>query len=208
MVLLSGGLDSTVALYWSLSRGYDVETLTFDYFKRSRREIQTCAEISRISSCPNRKIDLGFLKEIDDSRQETKNPGLAGTESAYIPCRNLIFYGIAASFAEIGNMRYIVGGHNKNDTTNFPDSSKNFFRLFNETATAGRITKSRTGKVILPFGNMEKFEVLKLGAKLNVPYELTWSCYKSGRKPCQECLSCRLRAESFLKADIIDPLLN
>ncbi len=72
-------------------------------------------------------------------------------------------------------MGYIVGGHNKSDSENFPDASMNFFRLFNQAATAGRFTKGKTGRVILPFGNMEKFEVLKLGARLNVPFELTWS---------------------------------
>ena len=208
LVLLSGGLDSAVALYWSLDQGNKVETITFDYFKRGRREIQACEAISRFSNCPNRKIELDFLKEIDDSKKETRNPGLTGVESAYIPCRNLIFYGIAASFAEVGNMRFIVGGHNRNDTENFPDATKNFFSLFNQTATTGRFTKGRTGRVILPFAKMEKFEVLKLGAKLNVPFELTWSCYKSGKRPCQKCLSCRLRADSFKKANLIDPLIS
>jgi len=208
IVLLSGGLDSAVALYWSLNKGYTVETLTFDYFKRSQREIQACLDISKHSNGPNRRLELGFLKEIDDAKNESENPGLVNVESAYIPCRNLIFYGIAASFAEIINAKYIVGGHNKNDAENFPDATQAFFQLFNRTATAGKITKAETGSVVLPFRKLDKSEVLRLGAKLEVPFELTWSCYKSGKKPCGKCLSCRLRAESFLKAGLKDPLLN
>jgi 7-cyano-7-deazaguanine synthase len=196
-----------VALYWALDQGYQVETITFDYYRRSRKEIQACIGIAKYSGCPNRKINLGFLKELDDCKKETKNPRLLAAQSAYIPSRNLIFYGIASSFAEIGDARYVVGGHNKNDTRNFPDSSHSFFQLFNRVASLGRITKGRTGEVVLPFVRLDKFEVLLLGARLKVPFELTWSCYKSGKRPCGNCLSCKLRAESFRKAGLRDPLL-
>ncbi|HYB03231.1 MAG TPA: 7-cyano-7-deazaguanine synthase, partial [Nitrososphaerales archaeon] len=179
LVLLSGGLDSAVALYWALDQEYQVETITFDYYRRSRKEILACIQISKHTGCPNRKINLGFLKEIDDIKKETKNPWLLAAQSAYIPSRNLIFYGIASSYAEIGDARFIVGGHNKNDTRNFPDSSQSFFRLFNKTASFGRITKDRTGEVILPFAKLDKSEVLLLGARHKVPFEMTWSCYKS-----------------------------
>ncbi len=185
-----------------------METLTFDYFRRSKKEIRSCIEISKVSNCPNRRIKLEFLKEIDDSRRETKNTGLSGAQSSYISCRNLIFYGIAASFAEISNSRYIVGGHNRNDAETFPDSSLDFFRQFNRTASLGRITGNKTGRVLLPFAKLDKAQVLQLGARLLVPFELTWSCYKSGKTPCQKCLSCRLRAESFQRAGLRDPLLN
>jgi 7-cyano-7-deazaguanine synthase len=208
IVLLSGGLDSAVALYWALSKNYEVETLTFDYFHRSGKEIQACTEISRASNLRNRRIKLGFLKEIDDSRKETRNSGLYGAQGAYIPSRNLIFYGIAASFAEVSNSRYIIGGHNKNDSRNFPDSSRAFFQRFNRTASRGRVTGNKTGKVLIPFANMNKSEVLILGDRLKVPFELTWSCYRSGEKPCEFCLSCQLRAESFRKAKLKDPLLD
>jgi len=208
LVLLSGGLDSAVALYWALDQGHEVETLTFDYFHRSRREIRACLEIARVSHSPNRKIALGFLKEMDDSKGETLNSGLVTAQSAYIPSRNLIFYGIASSFAEVRDARYIVGGHNKDDAQNFPDSTQTFFNLFNKTATLGRITKNRTGQVVLPLAKLHKSEVLLLGAKLKVPFELTWSCYKSGIRPCGKCLSCKLRSESFGKAGLRDPLVN
>jgi 7-cyano-7-deazaguanine synthase len=120
----------------------------------------------------------------------------------------MIFYGIAASFAEISNSRYIVGGHNKNDFENYPDSSPMFFDSFNKTATLGRFTGSKTGKVILPFAKLDKSEIVKLGARLKVPFELTWSCYTSSKRPCGRCLSCILRARSFEKAGMADPLLT
>jgi 7-cyano-7-deazaguanine synthase len=207
IVLLSGGLDSAVALYWALNQGHAVETLTFDYFRRSAREIEACKALSRAAKCRNRVFDLSFLKEIEDSRRSLANPLLKRAPSAYVPCRNIIFYGIAASLAEVLDCRYLIGGHNRNDVRNFPDSSLAFFQSFNKTATIGRISKARTGKAILPLGKIDKSQVILLGKQLHVPFELTWSCYKSGKRPCGECPSCLLREKAFREAGIDDPVI-
>jgi len=207
IVLLSGGLDSAVALYWALNKDLSVQTMSFDYFRRTKKETEACLALSKFVHCPNRTIKLNFLKEIDDTTNSLRNPTLRKAQSAYVPCRNLIFYGITASFAEILDARYIVGGHNRNDVTSFPDSSPEFFRLFNKTASLGRISGSRTGKVILPLGRLDKAQVVKLGARLGVPFELTWTCYESNNKPCGKCHSCVLRAQAFEKAGLRDPLL-
>ena len=175
LVLLSGGLDSAVALFWALKRGYKVETLTFDYFRRSKREITACREIARYANVKNRIVKLEFLKEVEDSRKETENPIMRKAPSAYIPSRNIIFYGIASSFAEILDAKYIIGGHNKDDAKSFPDSSHDFFDQFNNTASRGKISKARTGKIVLPLSKLDKSEVIKLGKKLSVPFEMTWS---------------------------------
>jgi 7-cyano-7-deazaguanine synthase len=206
IVLLSGGLDSAVALYWALNHGYEVETLTFDYFRRSEREIDACKAVSKAAGCSNRVFDLSFLKEIDDSKAGLRNPVLKNAPSAYIPCRNVIFYGIAASLAEVLDCRYLIGGHNKDDIRNFPDASPLFFESFNRTASIGRISKDRTGEVVLPLANLDKASVVRLGKKLGVPFEYTWSCYKSEKSPCGKCPACLLRAQAFREARIPDPL--
>lgn len=206
IVLLSGGLDSAVALYWALSKGHKVETITFDYFLRSAREIESCKKIARHAQVKNTKINLGFLKEVEDSRTETSNPLLKKAPNAYIPSRNLIFYAIASSFAEIMSAKYIIGGHNKDDVRHFPDSSANFFRLFNKTAVLGKISKGLTGKVILPLSSLSKVQVVRLGNRLGVPYKLTWTCYFSGKSPCRKCQACIVRKSAFREAGLIDPL--
>lgn len=207
LVLLSGGLDSVVALYWALNKGYRVETITFNYFLRSRKEMQSCKRLAKFARVKNTLIDLGFLKEIDDLKQKNRNPKLKTAPSAYIPVRNVIFYGIADSIAEVTDAKYVVGGHNKDDTRSFPDSSQRFFDLFNRTASLGKISNGRTGKVVLPLARLDKSEVIKLGKKLAVPFEITWSCYKSTKRPCRKCPACRLRAEAFCSAGIEDPLM-
>lgn len=207
LLLLSGGLDSTVALYWALSRGYNVETLTFDYFRRSKKEISTCSKISRSLRCPNKVIRADFLKEIDDYRRKSKNPELRDAPSSYIPSRNVIFYGIAASIAEVSDSRFIIGGHNRDDVKSFPDSSPAFFLSLNKTLNIGRISGGKTGRIILPLSKLSKGEVIELGIKLGVPFETTWSCYRSWNKPCDVCPSCVLRANAFREANLQDPLL-
>lgn len=206
--MLSGGLDSAVALYWALDRGFQVETITFDYFHRSAMELIACKKLAKITGSKNRLIELNFLREIEDVKSRVRNRSLKGSPSAYIPCRNMIFYGIAASFAEVLDMKYIIGGHNKDDIVNFPDSSGEFFSLFNKTASIGRISGDRTGRVLLPLARLSKTEVVKLGAKLEVPFEHTWSCYKSGKIPCGKCHACALRKNSFGSAGLQDPLVR
>lgn len=206
IVLLSGGLDSAVALYWAKAQGWKIQGLTFSYYLRSRREVQAADKIARLNDLENRKIRLDFLKELEDSK--INNPFLKGTDSAYISSRNIIFYGIASSFAELSNAKYIVAGHNRDDVRNFPDSSIAFFDSFNATTKIGLISGARTGRVILPLGRLSKKQVVTLGAKLGVPFQLTWSCYRSSQRPCGVCHSCELRASAFRDAGIKDPLVE
>jgi 7-cyano-7-deazaguanine synthase len=205
LVLFSGGIDSAVALYWAKKqKKYETETLTFNYFHRSRKEIQAAIKIAAMNSVRQLELGLSFLREIEDSK--SRNPLLKKADSAYIPSRNMIFYGIATSFAEIEDASYIVAGHNKDDVSSFPDASTNFFNHFNATTKIGLFTGKRTGRVILPLSKLSKARVIKLGAKLGVPFELTWSCYRSSKAPCGSCHSCKLRTRAFKEAEIRDPL--
>lgn len=206
ILLLSGGLDSTVALYWALDQGFEVETLTFDYFRRSKKEIQACSKISVSAHCVNRIIKLSFLKELDDIRTENRNALLKDAPDAYISSRNVIFYGIASSLAEISESRFIIGGHNRDDVKSFPDSTPTFFKLLNRTLNIGRFSGNKTGRIILPLSRYSKRQVVQLGNRLGVPFEKTWSCYRSLKEPCWRCPSCMLRSRAFLEAKLQDPL--
>ena len=183
-------------------------TLTFDYFGRSRKEIEASRQISKLSRSKGIELDLSFLREIEDLKKQNENPLLDSAPSAYIPSRNVIFYGIATSLAEIRDCSYIVAGHNKDDVLIFPDSSVDFFQQFNKTTLMGLFSGGRTGRVILPLAKLSKAKVVSLGARLGVPFEKTWSCYHDGRLPCGECPACKLRREAFQQAGIVDPLAN
>jgi 7-cyano-7-deazaguanine synthase len=58
-----------------------------------------------------------------------------------------------------------------------------------------------------PFVSWTKADVVKKGIELKVPYELTWSCYVGGEKPCGTCGTCIDRAKAFEKNGISDPAI-
>ena len=207
LVMLSGGLDSSVAFYWALrARHYSIIALTFNYSGRSKKEIEAARLISKSLRIRQIELDLGFLRDIEDAGKQNKNPFLKSAPSAYIPSRTLIFYGIASSLAEMFFCPIIVAGHNRDDTRSFPDSSAAFFHRFNKITALGLISGDRTGRVILPLGRLSKTGVVKLGAKLGVPFEKTWSCYYYLRHPCGKCPACLLRRKAFHEANLVDPL--
>ena len=206
LIMLSGGLDSAVALYWAMCKKYRIEAITFDHFHRSQRERSAAFRLAKLTKIIQHRIDINFLKEIEDSREMGRNPDLQGAPSAYVSSRNVIFYGIASSIAEMIGARYIVGGHNKDDVESFPDASRAFFDQFNRTTAIGLYTGSKTGRVILPLSKLSKIQIVRLGDRLGVPFHITWSCYQSGKRPCGKCHSCRLRATAFREAGMSDPL--
>ena len=61
-------------------------------------------------------------------------------------------------------------------------------------------------KILTPLIRKTKAEIIKLGIKLKVPYELTWSCYKGELAPCGGCDSCKFRQKGFQEAGRDDPL--
>ena len=51
VVLLSGGLDSAVTLFFAKRRGYDCHCLTFDYGQRHKKEIEQAALLAKHAGC-------------------------------------------------------------------------------------------------------------------------------------------------------------
>jgi 7-cyano-7-deazaguanine synthase len=209
LVLLSGGIDSAVSLYWAMAQHWNVRTLEFEYHLRPSRERRACQELRRSAGLLNPAIvPVEFLREIVDlPRGMLDNPSLAGAPEGYLPSRNLIFYSIAAYYAEIWNIRSIVGGHNRTDHESFPDAGQGFFAgleaLFSLGMWSYRSTRTR---ILLPLIEFDKIQVLALGRDLNVPFEFTWSCYFDAERPCGSCASCEERQAAFQALGLSDPL--
>jgi 7-cyano-7-deazaguanine synthase len=62
-------------------------------------------------------------------------------------------------------------------------------------------------KIVAPFVSKNKAEVVKTGLALKTPYELTWSCYEGGKKPCGTCGTCIDRAKAFEANGVKDPAI-
>lgn len=211
VVLLSGGLDSAVALYWCLREGHRVLPLTFEYHGRPQREVLACDALVEHAAgqgevLPLERIALPFLREVEDL--PGRPPHLRGAPEGYIPARNLVFYSVAASVAEREGARLIVGGHNGFDPDDFPDSSPRFFAMLNALFHDAAWSHRRVPfEVVQPLGRLVKVEVLRLARELDVPVELTWSCYADGTERCDRCGSCEERREAFRELEQPDPAI-
>jgi 7-cyano-7-deazaguanine synthase len=203
VVLLSGGLDSTTTLYYARAKGYKCLALIFDYGQRHRRELRSAVAVAKGAKVPYYivKIKLPWkgsaLLVSSEQLPVARRTAEIGKKipSTYVPARNTIFLSFALSCAEAIGAKAIFIGANAVDFSGYPDCRPGFFQAFQKVAEQG--TKARKIKILAPLLNMNKTEIIDLGVKLDAPLEITWSCYKGGRKPCGVCDSCRLRARGF-----------
>jgi len=216
VVLLSGGLDSSTTLYLAKSRGFDCRALIFDYGQRHKREVESAKKIARAAKCPFKviKIDLPWKgsslldKKIKLTAQSSQPK--ATIPLTYVPARNIIFLSFALSYAEAIKAQKIFIGANAIDYSGYPDCRPEFYRAFNIASKRGTKAgaQGKAIKIETPLINKTKAEIVRLGKKLGVPFAMTWSCYKGGKKPCGVCESCRLRAKGFREAGVNDPPLR
>jgi len=115
--------------------------------------------------------------------------------STYVPGRNTIFLSFAVSYAEAIKAGAIFIGANAIDYSGYPDCRPAYYNVWKNLINKG--TKIRNIKIYTPLINMTKLQIVKLGLKLKAPLDLTWSCYKGGKKPCGKCDSCKIRQRAF-----------
>jgi len=209
MVLLSGGIDSAVCLWWAMSQGFTTHTLSYDYYLRNPRERDAAAALARTAGTESHEvIDLPFLKELVDSPASPESALARRFDDippAYIPSRNAIFYSLAASRAQILDTKWIVGGHHREDHLRFPDSTDEFFNLFNQLlriGTWGGVDMSP--RIKTPLSELNKREVIQLGRTLGVPFQLTWSCYGRDEIACGTCPDMVASGRGHWPIDLID----
>jgi len=212
IVLLSGGLDSAVTLYIAKSAGFNCSCLTFDYGQRHRREIKNAKELARKSNCSLEIINIKlpwkgsalFGKNIRVSKHLRIKEVKDSIPSTYVPARNTIFLSFALSYAEASNANAIFIGAHAQDYSGYPDCREKFLSAFKKVMNTGTVL-GREIRLIAPVLKMNKAKIIKLGAKLGVPFEHTWSCYSQGKVPCGKCESCNFRDKGFKEAGLIDP---
>jgi 7-cyano-7-deazaguanine synthase len=210
IVLVSGGLDSAVALFLARSaRGCAVSGLAFDYEGRSAAERRAAEALASAAGVALETVALPFLRPRDRMDLSADHPlARLGREvpAAYVPGRNLVFYAIAAARAEALGASAIVGGHVRGDAEGFPDAAPAFFRGLERLVAAGALgARERPIEILTPLAGLEKREVARLAIALEVPLAATWSCYGDGPLACGACVSCEERAEAFRTLGVADP---
>jgi len=181
-----------------------VRALTFEYKGIAGSELAAANAIAKRACVLEHRI-----VRLPDLRESADIPGFrpSGLPPSYIPLRNGIFYAFAASFAEETGAINIIGGHNKDDTEVFADVRPEFFDSLQKAFRGGsRILRTNSLKIVRPLERMRKPAVIRLGATLGVPFELTWSCHRDSEEHCWSCDGCLARERCFREAGIVDPL--
>lgn len=217
--LLSGGLDSTTCLAYARRQGFECYTLSFDYGQRHRIEIDAARRIAKALGAADHRVaridlrvfghsaltdDIEVPKGRDESLMTREIP------VTYVPARNTIFLSFALAWAEVLESSEIFIGVNALDYSGYPDCRPEFIdafeRMANLATRAGVEGRTRM-RIRTPLIQLSKADIVRLGMELNVPFELTHSCYDpdAAGRPCGACDSCLLRAKGFREAGIADP---
>lgn len=224
LVLSSGGVDSTTALGLAVKKygKENVIALSISYGQKHDKEIKAATAVAEYYGVEQMFLDLAKIFEYsncsllknstEDIPEESYAEQIEKTEgekpvSTYVPFRNGLFLSSAASIALSKECEVIYYGAHADDAAGFayPDCSPVFNNAMNEAIYEGSGHQLR---IEAPFVNVSKAEVVKMGLEIGVPYELTWSCYEGGEKPCMKCGTCIDRAKAFEANGVKDPALK
>lgn len=217
VIVLSGGLDSTTCMGIAQDLGYSLYPITFFYNQRHFKEVEHAKRVAEHYGVADRHkvVNVSFLGEIGgsaltDESIAVRTSGVDGEiPETYVPARNLIFLSLATAYAEVIGAKTIYTGVNAVDYSGYPDCRPEFIRSLTETvnlATKMGVTSEEKIKIETPLIHLTKAEIIKIGLELDVPYELTTSCYQGEEEACGVCDSCLLRLKGFAENNAVDPI--
>lgn len=217
VVLLSGGQDSTTALYWAGMMFDRIYTVSFDYGQRHRIELEAAKRIAlRYRGLADHKVlsvpALGELAggALTDKNVEIKSDGgRGGLPNTFVPGRNIVFLALAAAWAYQLNIRDLVMGVCQTDYSGYPDCRREFVNSFRDTFS---LAADYGIQIHTPLMYLTKAETVLLATRIPGcldALKYSYTCYegKAGVGPCHKCPACVLRARGFKEAGILDPAI-
>ncbi len=207
--LTSGGLDSTVLLYHLRSQGITVHALAIDYGQRHRKELEFSRSLCMSLSVPFEIADLSGIAKLISGSSLTSGEDVPeghyaedSMKATVVPNRNMIMLSVAAGWALNLKADAVAYAAHGGDHTIYPDCRPEFADALDAVI---QLTDWHVVKLFRPFVEKTKADLVRLGAKLNVPFERTWSCYKGLEKHCGKCGTCVERRDAFDLAGVDDP---
>jgi len=216
-VLLSGGLDSAVLLVEEAAAG-DVQPiyvsvgLAWEAAERAMvaRFLGSAAlQAHRVRPLVSLSVDMRDVYAATHWAMQGKPPGYhTPDEDVYLPGRNVILLGKASIFCAAAGLDRLVMGtlaHNP-----FPDATPEFRSAMAHALSLGL---DHTLRIDAPYAGTSKADVVRRGAALGVPFDLTLSCMNPRPNPgnpdstihCGECSKCRERHDAFVEVGVADP---
>ena len=194
LVLLSGGIDSVTALAHTLdvSVRKEVVGLFVDYGQpQVKQEAGACTAVATW-------YDVG-LRTFDLSPALFRPKG----DNFLVPFRNGVLLAIGAAWAEKHGFDYVVTGaySSPGEGYEYPDSTPEFlgsYAAIMQLGTEGRV------RLLAPWQYLTKDQIVMRAIQLEVPLDLTWTCYKPTRgNPCYECPACKKRLWALEEANVL-----
>ena len=208
IVASSSGLDSTAVAYWAKQKGMEVTLGHFIYgCLAEKREVSRIEQIAEHGGFRLEFIEMPKVMKGTITSGTYHKDQIAGTEYAmdWVSARNLLMLSILTAWSESNNYGYIAFGGNLEESGAYPDNEQEFGRRFN--ALLPYCTQNGVKiELLQPVANLMKHEIVKLGNELNVPWELTWSCYSDRKTHCGNCAPCFMRKTAFERNGLIDPV--
>jgi len=226
VVLLSGGMDSTVAAAIAKDEGYELTCLSFNYGQLHAIELEAAKNVAEqlgVSKENHRIVALDFMKTFGGSSlvdtdiplpQDRKVEDMGqDIPTSFVPGRGFIFLSVAVALAEALNIKTIITGYCEPDAGGYPDSSKRFVQGFEKLLEIGGVRNDNSPwNIYMPLIDMDKAAIIRAGISLGVDFSKTVTCYravKSGNNvlACGHCDACLLRKEGFLDSGEVDTTL-
>jgi len=209
VVLASGGLDSTILLYYLLDRRHELRALSIDYGQRHRRELQAAGNVCRRAGVEHRIADLNAVRPLLAGSALTDNVDVPeghyaeeSMKATIVPNRNMILLSIAIGWAVSLKYDGVAYAAHAGDHSIYPDCRPEFVDAMERAAG---LCDWQPIAIHRPFVGKTKADLVRIGVELDVPFELTWSCYKGGAAHCGKCGTCVERHEAFERAGVNDP---
>jgi 7-cyano-7-deazaguanine synthase len=220
--LVSGGMDSAVALAEAKAAGFAPYALTFRYGQRHEHEVAAAARVAKALGALEHRVVAIDLPAIAPSSLTGRRPVPkdrlereigTGVPSTYVPARNTVFLALALGWAEALGARDIFLGVNAVDYSGYPDCRPEFLAAFEalaSVATAAGAERGARFKLHAPLLRKTKAGVVQRAAELGVDLALTHTCYdpivQDGEVlACGRCDACTLRLKGFREAGREDP---
>jgi len=220
VVILSGGMDSTIALRLCVEKygNKNVHALSFSYGQKQSNELvmahRSCNklkvqhQILDISALG--KIGMGYSANLDKNIKMPTIQDVLGDPAPLteVPNRNMVMLSMAAAYAQTRKIKNIVCGLQVHDQYSYWDTTQQFVDSINNTLSQNR---KMPVQVIAPFSHFSKLQELELLQELDGNVDLmktTLTCYNPNEAgdSCGKCPSCAERIQNFAKFGVRDPV--
>jgi 7-cyano-7-deazaguanine synthase len=207
-VLFSAGLDSAVLLAAALSQGLAQPIYVRTGLAWEEQEIEAAKRLlaaplyRNAAAMATLTVDMRDVYPASHWAIRGEAPGFnTPDEDVYLDGRNIVLLSKASVYMARNQVSRVMLGPLAGNP--FPDATAQFFETMAQALSVGLAWQIA---IETPLAELHKADVIRRGAVLGVPFELTLSCMQPvDGVHCGRCSKCRERRDGFLEAGVADP---